>query len=118
MHEMALAENLLGVVREEMERHNATVLKRVVLHHGALAGVVPEALSLAFEALTVGTPLAGSVLEANEIPLLLACGDCGTEFSPERGPAALLAPCPSCSEQLGHNVLSGKGIIIDHLEVA
>ncbi len=117
MHEMALAESLIGVIREELERHEAGGLKRVILSHGALAGVVPEALQLAFGVLTAGTPLAGAELEMREIPILLACGGCGAEFSPEKGLTALLAPCPDCSEQLGHTVLSGKGIVIEHLEV-
>lgn len=117
MHELALAESLIGVIREEMERHKAEKLKSVVLEHGALANVVPEALELAFAALTAETPLAGAKLELREIPLRLACGGCAAEFSPDKGPTALLASCPSCAEQLGHTVLSGKGIVIDHLEV-
>ncbi len=118
MHEMALAESLLGVIREEMARHGAVTLKRVVLHHGALANVVPEALSLAFAVLSSGeTGLAGAELNLVEIPLVLTCGGCGAEFRPEKGPAAGLAPCPACAEQLGHRVVSGKGVIIDSLEV-
>ena len=121
MHELALAESLLSVIREEMLRHKAVKLKRVVLHHGALANVVPEALQLAFTALTAeaqDTPSpAGAVLEMHEIPLRLACGGCAHEFSPEKGLTALLASCPVCAEQLGHTVLSGKGIVLDHLEM-
>lgn len=117
MHEMSLTLGLLDIVREEMRKHGAKKLVLVRLRCGALANVVPEALSMAFEVLTDGTEFAGARLEMVEEPLRLACGKCGKEFGPEASAAAMFTPCPACGEEIGHKVLAGKELYIDHLEV-
>ena len=117
MHEMSLTVSLLDIVREEMKKHGASRLLLVRVRFGALANVVPEALTLAFEVLTNGTDFEGARLEFDEEQVRLACGDCGREFSPPSVAAALISACPHCGEELGHRVLAGKALYIDHLEV-
>ncbi len=55
MHEMSVVTSLLSIVREEMAKHDVHRLLLVRVRYGALANIVPEALSFAFEALTAGT---------------------------------------------------------------
>ncbi len=117
MHEMSLTVSLLDIVREEMKKHNAAKLLLVRVRYGALANVVPEALAMAFEVLTQGSELEGARLALDEEPVLLSCGGCAREFRPETTAAARFAPCPSCGEELGHTVLTGKELYIDHIEV-
>lgn len=118
MHEMSLATSLLTIVRQEMEKHGAKRLVLVRMRCGALANVVPEALSMAFEIQIQDTPFVGARLVLQEEPLRLACGGCGLEFAPEPGmPGALFSGCPSCGEEIGHKVLAGKELYIDHIEV-
>ena len=117
MHEMSLVMSLLSIIRQEMEKHGAARLVRVRVRHGALANVVPEALGMAFEVQTVDTDLEGAELELVEEPVRLACGSCGHEFMPAPGPALRFSACPVCGEELGHRVLSGKELYIDHIEV-
>lgn len=118
MHEMSLVVSLLDIVKEEMRKSNASRLLSVRLRVGALANVVPESLSLAFEVLIQDTPLAGARLELAEEALRLACGGCGREFSPPPvSVPLLLAVCPHCEEEFGHQVLAGKALYIDSLEV-
>lgn len=117
MHEMSLTAGLLSIIRQEMEKHGAELLVSVRVRHGVLANVVPEAMSMAFEVQTLGTDFEGAVLELVEEPLKLACGSCGMEFMPDSGPSGRFAPCPSCGEELGHRVLAGKELYLDHLEV-
>lgn len=122
MHEMAVAQSLLSIIQQEMERHGATRLLAVRVKHGTLAGIVPQALEFAFQTLTVGTPLEGARLEMLEVPLKLACFECGHEFSPEAPEAGprnlpLVTPCPACGEEIGHRVVQGKELFLDHLEV-
>ena len=71
MHEMSLVTSLLSIIREETERHALHRLLQVRARYGALANIVPEALSVAFEALTAGTDWEGAVLQAEEIPSVL-----------------------------------------------
>lgn len=117
MHEMSLTVSLLDIVRQEMERHNAKRLKLIRLRCGALANVVPDAMRFAFEVLTKGTEFEHAVLEMNEEPVRLACGDCGKDFEPGAVSLAVFSPCPHCGEEIGHRVLAGKELLIEHIEV-
>jgi len=118
MHEMSLARSLLEIIRQEMEKHHERRLLLVRLRCGVLTNVVPEALSMAFEVQVSGTPFAGAELELRMEPLLLRCGGCGREFAPEGTTrVTLFSVCPACGEEIGHSVLTGKELYIDHIEL-
>lgn len=117
MHEMSLTTSLLHIIREEMKKHGASRLLCARVRFGALANVVPEALSMAFEVLTQDTDLQGARLELDEEAVLFACGGCGREFSPAPDCPAMLAACPQCGRELGHRILAGKSLYLEHLEV-
>ena len=115
MHEMSVVSSLLTIVQEEMQKHDVHRLLLVRVRYGVLANIVPEALSFAFEALTLGTPFEGAVLETEEIPLTLKCSSCGTVFTPsveER----FFAPCPNCGAEGGHGVETGRELYVQHIE--
>lgn len=115
MHEMSVITSLLSIVREEMTKHEVQHLLLVRIRYGALANIVPEALSFAFEALTAGTELDGAVLETEEIPVTLRCTKCNGVFTPE-GKDRFFAPCPACGELNGHHMESGRELYIQHIE--
>jgi len=114
MHEMSIVESILGILREEMVKHDGKKLRKVTLKNGRLAGVVTEALEFAWEALIPGGEFDGAELEVIEVPVKVACGECGEEFSPEHNRCM---PCPRCDALLGHEVLEGKELLIDSIEV-
>jgi len=114
MHEMSIVESILGILREEMVKYDGQRLRKVVVRNGALAGIVTESLLFAWEALTPGGEFDGAQLEVVEIPIRVACGECGEEFSPEH---ARCMPCPKCEALLGHKVLQGKEMLIDSIEI-
>ena len=116
MHEMSLGASLLNIIKEEMAKAGKTRLIRVTLRYGALSNVLPEALSTAFELLTEGTDLAGAELIMLEEPARLACAGCGREFTPPHR-RDLFMPCPGCGRETGHQVISGKGLYIESMEV-
>ncbi len=114
MHEMSIAQSILAIVQEEMEKHPGATLKKVIVANGALAGIVSDALIFGWEAITMETPLQGSVLVVNEIPIKVSCGGCQKEFTPED---KLYMPCPDCGLEIGHKVLQGKELQIEGLEI-
>ena len=116
MHELSIAQSLLALIEDEMAKHDKATLVTVKVRHGRLSAVVPEALTMAFEVLTAETRLAGAALVMEETPVVLRCRACGREFSPE-SPSAAFAPCPACGEELGHEVLSGRELYIEYLEL-
>lgn len=115
MHEMSIIASVLAIVTDELEKNQAQKLLVVRVCHGSLSNVVPDALLFAFEAQTVDTPFAGARLELEEIPLVLKCCACQQEFSPEDG-EALFAPCPACGQPLGHSVVQGNELFVQHID--
>ena len=115
MHEMSIATSLLSLVEEELTKRRLKKLLAVRVRHGALANVVPDALSFAFEALTQGGAFEGARLELEEEPVVLRCS-CGVRFSPEHKHELLFAPCPACGDMLGHTVEKGRELYLQHIE--
>ncbi|PIE69405.1 MAG: hydrogenase maturation nickel metallochaperone HypA [Deltaproteobacteria bacterium] len=115
MHEFSLAEGLLDIIKEEMVTNEVTKLLSVKIVHGQMASVVPEALELAFTALTANTPLEGVRLEMEEIPTRVRCCSCSQIFSPVEEDIYLMT-CPECGTEFGHEILSGRELYIDSIE--
>ncbi|WP_348981320.1 hydrogenase maturation nickel metallochaperone HypA [Salidesulfovibrio onnuriiensis] len=112
---MSIAQSILSILEDEMTKRDIAKLKRVVIKNGALAGVVSDALHFAWTALTPDTRFDGTILELEEIPLKVKCGECGEEFHPDD---TKYMPCPKCEAMLGHEVLEGKELYIDFVEPA
>lgn len=112
MHEAALAQNLFRIVQDALSgREGAKVLKVNVLA-GALAGVMPDALCFAFDALKPGTPLASAEMAIRVQPVRVACGDCGENYEPEAFPCV----CPACGGRI-FRILDGEDVIVESLEL-
>lgn len=117
MHEMSLVQSLLDIVRQEIRAHELTTLKAVKVTCGRLSGAVPDALHMAFTALTRDTDLDGARLDLELVPVKLQCGECGENFSPSDNESlAAFAPCPACGQEIGHRVVSGQDLNIEYIE--
>ena len=80
MHEMSIAQSLIDILREEMTRQRADVLKSVRLRIGEMSAIVPDSLSFCFEIAAKGSNMEGARLDMEIIPLRGICRDCGEEF--------------------------------------
>lgn len=116
MHEMAIAQSIADIIRQELERHGKTRLTGVTVRHGRLTNIVPEALAMSFTALSQGTAFEGAEFVMEEIPVRVRCWQCGYEFSPEDQGSTLCLPCPECGEDFGHQVISGKELLVDSIQ--
>jgi hydrogenase nickel incorporation protein HypA/HybF len=67
--------SLVDLATEEARRHEGRVCT-VHLRIGALAGVVPEALLASYEMACFETPLEGSRLVIEEVPVVVFCPRC------------------------------------------
>jgi hydrogenase nickel incorporation protein HypA/HybF len=75
VHELSIALSLVEVAQEEADRLGARVCT-LHLRVGALAGVVAEALLASYEMASAGTPLEGSRLAIEEVPVVVFCPCC------------------------------------------
>jgi hydrogenase nickel incorporation protein HypA/HybF len=111
MHELSIAQSIADIVIEQMKVHGLAKVEAIHLRVGALRGVVLESLNFGFGFVIQGTPLEGSVLRAEEIPLRGRCLACGQEFSMD----VWLAECPSCRE-VQIEIISGKELDVVGIE--
>jgi hydrogenase nickel incorporation protein HypA/HybF len=92
MHEMSIAEGVLGIVEDSARREGFRQVKEVRLEIGRLAAVEVEALRFCFDAVVRGSVAEGAVLAIDETPGTAWCfGCCATVALAMRG-----EPCPRC----------------------
>ena len=92
MHEMSIAESVLGIVQDSARRERFRQVKEVRLEIGRLAAVETQALRFCFDAVVRGSIAEGARLEIDEVPGEAWCFGCSM-------PVALQArtdPCPRC----------------------
>jgi len=78
MHELSVALSLVELAQEEAERLGRRV-RAVHVRVGALSGVASEALLTAYEIACADTPLEGSRLVIEQVPVVVFCPQCQAE---------------------------------------
>ena len=113
MHEMSLAEGVLGVVQQAASSHAPCSVRLVRLEIGALAAVENDALRFAFDVVKRGSVADGARLDIVEVPGAAWCLQCSRSVAiAMRGD-----PCPECgSWQL--QVTGGQQMRVMELELA
>ena len=112
MHELSIAMSLVELAEEEAERRGVQVLA-VHLRLGALSGVVKEALLSCYEMVCEGTPLQGSRLVVEDVPILIMCPHCR---APRMVVSMQLFCCAECGAPAAE-VAQGKELEVVALEV-
>ena len=112
MHEMGIANSILDGVAAEVRRRPGVRPLKVGVRVGELAGLDPDALRFAFEALTIDTPMAGLALDIEYRASRSRCRDCSHEFEVRN--FELL--CPAC-RSLSTDRISGDELEFAYLEI-
>ena len=76
MHELSIAMSIVEMAQEEAERRGNVQIRRCICRLGLLSGVVKEALLSSYEMACETTPLQGSRLVIEEIPVEIFCPQC------------------------------------------
>ncbi len=113
MHELSIAMSIVEMVEEEMERRGGLQIAAVHLRIGKLAGVVKEALLSSYEMACENTPLAGSQLVVEEVPVIMYCPTCDA-----RRPVLVSEwfNCPQCGAPVTQ-IVQGKELELVSLEI-
>lgn len=112
VHEAAIMQEILEAAATEARKSGSERVWRVHVRIGRLAGVVPEALRFAFDALTPGTVAEGGWMEIEMVPALCRCVRCERTFEPPD----FVFECPAC-RSLDVEILQGRELELSQLEV-
>ena len=85
-------QSALDMALEQAQQAGAHKVHGITLRVGALSGVVPEALELAFEVLAPGTLAHDAKLGIEFVPARFWCARCRSEYGSDR----MFADCPAC----------------------
>lgn len=109
-------EQAITTALSHMQARGADRIHRLVLHVGVLSGVVPEALTFAFDVVSTGTAAQGAELTLETIPVLCYCSHCHSEFSPKEA-SQWVYECPQC-HSISSDIRQGKELELASLEIS
>jgi hydrogenase nickel incorporation protein HypA/HybF len=112
MHELSIAMSIVDAALDESRRRGVQV-SAVHLRLGALSGVVKEAMLFSYEVACQDTPLEGSQLVVEDIPVIVFCPQCQKEQLLQ---SVQLFACPECGQPT-MDVRHGKELEVFALEV-
>jgi len=113
MHELSIAMSIVEIAQEEAKRRGQAHVLAVHLRLGLLSGVVKEALLGSYEMACAATPLEGSQLLVEEIPVEVFCPKCD---APRLVSSIQWFCCPECGTPTP-TVLRGKELEVVALEI-
>lgn len=112
MHEMSLAEGIVGIVESTARANGAQAVRAVRLELGALSHVEPDALRFSFDVVKRGTVADAARLDVVTTPGRAWCMPCGDTIDLAR----LGDACPRCgSHQL--QVTQGDEMRVKDIEI-
>ncbi len=107
MHEMSIAMGLMESLLDVATEQRARRILEVEIICGVMQQVVPDALQLAFEAVTQNTIAQGARLKIVEEAISVRCRACGQQYA-----AAIdNYRCPLCS-QADAEIVAGRDIVL------
>jgi hydrogenase nickel incorporation protein HypA/HybF len=113
MHELSIVASIVDTVTESLTPYPGAQVKEVRLRVGALAAVVEESLQFCYGIATEDTPLAGSALVVNILPVVVHCAPCGQDVEIE---SVQSFRCPRCGA-LSMDLRQGRELEIEAIEI-
>jgi hydrogenase nickel incorporation protein HypA/HybF len=113
MHELSIAMSIVEVAQEEAEQRGVQVTG-VRMKLGALSGVAKNALLSSYEMACCDTPLEGSRLLIEDVPVVVFCVICQTERPIS---SVQLFCCSECGTP-SSEIVQGKELQVVALEIA
>jgi len=117
MHELSIVTSIVETVTETLaalpESSRGARVLEVRLRVGALASVIPESLEFCWGIVSEGTPLEGSKLVVNMLPVVVHCVPCGQDVELE---GVQSFRCPKCGEPCS-DMRQGRELEIDSIEI-
>jgi len=112
MHELAIAQNILEIVKQSVPEQQAAAVRRVRIRVGKLSGVVPDSLDFCFSVILSETKMQQAGLAIEQVPTTSRCKDCLHQFQVEDWAFT----CPSC-KSANLELISGKELEVVEIEL-
>lgn len=114
MHEMGIAVRIVEIAISAIppDVEDARI-ERINMRIGRLTAVEPESLRFCFNIASSDTPLAGALLDIEETPIVVQCGECAADTTISRPPFA----CSECGSG-AVAVVSGRELEVVSIELA
>jgi hydrogenase nickel incorporation protein HypA/HybF len=113
MHELSIAASIVDAVTETAAAYPGARVKEVRLRVGALASVIEDSLQFCWGITVEGTPLEGSKLVVNILPVVAHCAACGKDGELE---SLQSFRCPHCGEP-ATDLRQGRELEIESIEI-
>ncbi len=102
-----MAQNIIEIVEEAIQKNNATRVTQIELEIGRLSGVEIPALEMALECLRPGSVLNNAEVVMTRVESIAECRQCKHHYTTED----LYSPCPRCNTY-APEIISGKEMIV------
>jgi hydrogenase nickel incorporation protein HypA/HybF len=113
MHELSIVASIVDTVTESAAAYPGARVLEVRLRVGALASVVEDSLQFCWEITTEGTPLEGSKLVVNTLPVVMHCAACAQDVELD---GVQSFRCPRCGQPTA-DLRQGRELEIDSIEI-
>jgi hydrogenase nickel incorporation protein HypA/HybF len=113
MHELSIVTGVVDSVMESLAAYPGAQVKQVRLRVGALAAVVEDSLQFCYGIATEGTPLAGSTLVVQVLPVIAHCAACKKDVPIE---SLYSFRCPQCGAPV-NDLRQGRELEIESMEI-
>jgi hydrogenase nickel incorporation protein HypA/HybF len=113
MHELSIAMSIVDLVQDEAHSLGDVHIGAVHLKLGKLSGVAKDALLSSYEMACFQTPLEGSKLKIEEIPVRVNCPNCHAV----RPVASLQWMCCSECGTPSADIAEGRELMVTALEI-
>lgn len=113
MHELSLCRSIHGIVERASRDRAGARVSVVHLRIGQLRQVAPDTLAYCWGLLCADSPLAGSALDIDHVPVELSCRACGETTRIEH---ALVLVCAACGGG-DIQVLRGEEMLVTSIDL-
>ena len=112
MHELSIAESIIGLVSSEAEKSGFHKVLEIRLKIGEYSGIIPECIREFFPIAAKGTAAEGAELVITPVTAEFLCRSCSYE-----GPVSRMkAYCPQCGSA-DLRMIRGRELFVEDLKV-
>jgi len=114
MHELSIAQNLIDIVSDQCLKNGFKEIESINIKVGRASGIMPDALSFAFNAIKTDSIAKNASLNIEEVPVTGQCRDCSNTFVAEE---EYVLCCPCCKGS-AFIITAGRELDIIDMEVS